>query len=54
MEARIIHVPIGPALVAVGKNSIKTGLSIYILVPSKATWKLVTDKASSAFGTILP
>lgn len=52
MEARIIHVPVGPALVAVGKNIIKTGQSIYIDVPSTTTWKLVTDKASSAFGTI--
>ena len=52
MEARIIHVPVGPALVAVGKNIIKTGQSIYINVPSTTTWKLVTDKASSAFGTI--
>lgn len=48
----MINVPVGPALVAVGKNIIRTGQSIYILVPSKTTWKLVTDKASSAFGTI--
>lgn len=52
MEARVIHVPVGPALVAVGKNIIKTGQSIYIDVPSTTTWKLVTDKASSAFGVI--
>lgn len=52
MEAKIIHVPVGPALVAVGKNIIKTGQSIYINVPTKTTWKIVTDKASTAFGTI--
>lgn len=36
----------------VAKDIIKTGQSIYILVPSKTTWRLVTDKASNAFGTI--
>lgn len=42
-KSRMIHVPVGPALIAVGKDIIKTGQSIYILV---------TDKASDAFGTI--
>lgn len=47
-----IHVPVGPALIAAGKEIIKTGQSIYIRVPSKTTWRAVTDQASNAFGTI--
>ena len=49
LKSRMIHVPVGPALIAVGKDIIKTGQSIHILVPSKTTWRLVSDKV---FGTI--
>lgn len=52
MEARIIHISIDPALVTVENNIIKTVQSIYIKVPSTTTWKIVTDKISSAFGII--
>lgn len=46
-----INVPVGPALIAVGKNIVKTGQSIYIRVPAMTTWKAVTDQASNAFVT---
>lgn len=47
-KSATINVPVGPAVIAVGKNIVKTGQSIYIRVPSKT----VTDQANNAFGTI--
>ena len=53
-KSAMIRVPVGPALIAVGKDIVKTGQSIYIRVPSKTTWREVTDQASNAFGTNHP
>lgn len=49
---KLILAPVGPALVAVGKDMMKSGHSAYILVPTHVTWKMVIDESSKALNNV--
>ncbi|MCJ1348887.1 hypothetical protein MMC31_007120, partial [Peltigera leucophlebia] len=50
LTSTIINAPVGPALIAVRNNIVKTGHPIYMRVPTKVTWRVVTDQVSKAIG----
>lgn len=43
------YAPVGTALIAVGKDIIKTGHLIYMRIPSEVTWKVITDEPIQGF-----
>lgn len=47
-----IHASVGPALVAIKRDMMKSGLSAYIHVPTHVSWKAGFDKSSKALNNV--